>query len=390
MAQVKERKNLPPITNVFLNVTQKCNLKCKYCFVCQQPKEITLDVAKDAARFVAKNALKAGRKPSINFFGGEPMLKYEDIIKPLTLWIRENYGDSFELSLTTNGMLLTEEIMKFFDENDVGMLFSIDGDKETQDINRPRHDGRGSFEQLEPVIDLVLKYHPTMTFRATVDTPTHKNLYKNYRFAVGKGYTNCFFIPNVFHDWSEQELSELDAELDKVCDYYIEELKAGRKPCTFNHFEEAIGDIRKIIDLKDGEFREPARNTLGGGRCGIGVGSSGGIGVKGDIYTCQEMVENPDVGEKFKIGNIYEGVDDSKRRAVAEMYDAEEIKCSDESFCEDCPKKRICDGGCCINNFFKYDSLNVIDYVMCWYERKCIEKAYRILSLQKKGELKWV
>ena len=102
------------------------------------------------------------------------------------------------------------------------------------------------------------------------------------------------------------------------------------------------------------------------------------------------MVENPDVGEKFKIGNIYEGVDDVKRRAVAEMYDAEAITCSDESFCEDCPKKRICDGGCCINNFFKYDSLNVIDYVMCWYERKCIEKAYRILSLQKKGELKWV
>lgn len=386
---IKKDKPLPLITGGFLNVTQKCNLKCKYCFVCQQPKEITYEVAKDTAKFFAKNAMLAGKRPSINFFGGEPMLRYKDIIKPLTEWIRDTYGDAFELSLTTNGLLLTKEIMEFFDKHNVGMLFSIDGDKKTQDINRPRHDGKGSFDQLEPIIDLVLEYHPNMTFRATVDPPTHTELFNNYKFAVGKGYTNCFFIPNVFSTWTDKDLEELDQELDKICDYYIEELRAGRRPCAFNHFEEAVGDIRKIIDLKDGQFREN-KKLVGGGRCGIGAGSFAGIGVTGDIFSCQEMTENPEHGDEFKIGNIYSGVNEEKRWQVLSMYKAEEIKCSEESYCEDCPKKRICDGGCCINNFFKYDSLNVIDYVLCWYERKCIEKAYKILSLQKKGELKWV
>lgn len=124
-----EKKKLPLISSAFLNVTQKCNLKCKYCFVCQQPKEITYKVAEDAAKFLAKNAFKDNRTPSINFFGGEPMLRYKDIIKPLTEWIRDVYGDKFELSLTTNGTLLNEEVMEFFDKNNIGMLFSIDGDK---------------------------------------------------------------------------------------------------------------------------------------------------------------------------------------------------------------------------------------------------------------------
>lgn len=384
-----EERQLPLISSAFLNVTQKCNLACKYCFVCQQPKEITYEVAQDAAKFLARNALESGTRPSINFFGGEPMLRYKDIIKPLTEWIRDVYGDSFELSLTTNGTLLTEEIMEFFDKNNIGMLFSIDGDKTTQDINRPYHSGKGSFESLEPIIDLVLKYHPNMTFRATVDPPTHKELFNNYMFAVRKGYTNSFFIPNSFSDWSDEELEELDKELDKICDYYIEELKAGRKPMNFNHFEEARAAINRIARLKEGDFREAGKGQPACGRCGLGANRFASIGVTGNLYTCQEMAENPDVGEFFLFGNIYDGIDEDKRIQIVNSFDSQNVVCSRKEYCDSCVKRRICDGGCSINNYFKNKDLHVQDYVMCWYERKCIEKAYKIMLEEKKGVLKW-
>ena len=385
-----EEIKLPLISSAFLNVTQKCNLACKYCFVCQQPKEIDYKTAQDAAKFLARNALESGTRPSINFFGGEPMLRYKDIIKPLTEWIRDVYGDSFELSLTTNGTLLTEEIMEFFDENNIGMLFSIDGDKTTQDINRPYHSGKGSFESLEPIIDLVLKYHPNMTFRATIDPPTHKELFNNYMFAVRKGYTNSFFIPNSFSDWSDKELEELDIELDKICDYYIAELKAGRKPMNFSHFDRARADIKRIAMLKDDDYREDGKGLPACGRCGLGASRFAAIGITGNIYSCQEMVENLEVGDKFKIGNIYDGIDDDKRLDLANSFDTQNVVCSRKEFCDDCIKRRVCDGGCSINNFFKNKDLHIQDYTMCRYERKCIELVYDILKREKEGELKWL
>lgn len=385
-----EERKLPLISSAFLNVTQKCNLKCKYCFVCQQPKEITYEVAQDAAKFLARNALESGTTPSINFFGGEPMLRYHDIIQPLTEWIRDVYGDSFDLSLTTNGTLLTEEIMEFFDENNIGMLFSIDGDKKTQDENRPYHSGKGSFDRLEPIIDLVLKYRPDMIFRATIDPPTHQELFNNYKFAIKKGYTNCFFIPNVFSEWSDKELNELDIELDKICDYYITELKAGRKPMSFSHFDRARADIVRVAKLKNSDFRERGKGLPACGCCGLGASRFAAIGITGNIYTCQEMVENPDVGNTFLIGNIYSGVDDAKRYEVANSFNTQNVVCSKKEYCDDCIKRRICDGGCSINNFFKNKDLHIKDYTMCYYERACIEKVYRIMKLEKEGELKWL
>ena len=124
---------LPKICGGFLNVTQRCNLACKYCFVVQQPKEMTYEIAKDCADFYARNAIDEKVVPNITFFGGEPMLRYDDIVKPLVEYVRSTYGD-YQLDITTNGTLLDEEKLKFFKKNDVGILLSIDGNKKTQDL----------------------------------------------------------------------------------------------------------------------------------------------------------------------------------------------------------------------------------------------------------------
>ena len=130
--QMIVKRELPKIIGGFLNLTQRCNLKCKYCFVVQQPKEMTFQVAKDAADFFANNAKTTKQMPSINYFGGEPLLKWDDIIVPLTEYIRDKYGMNFRLGITTNGILLDEEKLEFMKKYGIGFLFSIDGNKKTQ------------------------------------------------------------------------------------------------------------------------------------------------------------------------------------------------------------------------------------------------------------------
>ena len=170
------------ISSAFLNLTNACNLACQYCFVEQHPDFMTLETAKYAADWLASNA-ENGDKPSINFFGGEPLLQWDKIIVPLTEYIRGKYGRNFQLSMTSNCILMDEEKAAFCKENGIGLLFSVDGDKATQDCNRPCRDGRSSFDILLPKMPIVLEYWPHVTFRSTVTPETCGELYRNMLFA---------------------------------------------------------------------------------------------------------------------------------------------------------------------------------------------------------------
>lgn len=110
---------LPEISSAFLNVTNACNLACRYCFVEQHPGYMSIEVAKDAVHFLIGNAKKQNVTPSITFFGGEPMLCWDRVIKPLIQHIREELAIPFSLSMTTNGTLLTEDIIEHLHKNDV-------------------------------------------------------------------------------------------------------------------------------------------------------------------------------------------------------------------------------------------------------------------------------
>ena len=121
----------PKITSAFLNLTNACNLACRYCFVKQSPDYMSCRTAQDAADFLAANAGDA--PPSINYFGGEPLMCWDSVIVPLTGYIRARYGERFRLSMTSNCVLMTEDKLRFMKENKIGLLFSMDGDRATQD-----------------------------------------------------------------------------------------------------------------------------------------------------------------------------------------------------------------------------------------------------------------
>ena len=199
------------LTNICLNLTDACCLACRYCFVAQQPHFMTLDTAKAAVHFLLDNLKKKPNKDkaSLSYFGGEPTLLWDEIIEPLTIYIREN-NYPISLNITTNGVLLNENRIKFLKDNDVEILLSIDGDKETQDFNRPFHDdNKSSFDEVSKNILYILKYFPNTTFRATIYAPTAHLTYQNYWFAVQQGFKNIFFAPDVRHEWNQEQKDAL-------------------------------------------------------------------------------------------------------------------------------------------------------------------------------------
>ena len=365
---------LPKISGGFLNVTQKCNLACRYCFVKQQPLEISYQVAKDAIDFYARNALDNLNIPQVTFFGGEPMLKYDEIIKPLVEYIRATYGD-YVVYITSNGTLFTEENLKFLKDNDVGLLLSVDGDKDTQDFNRPFHNGKGSFESID--IDLILKYFPDVTMRSTLDKENAGDIYKNYLFGESKGFKRQALVINPFSDWKERDYEIIEDELNKITNH-IKECRENNK--SYMEFEEynkkkELVDLLKTIDTN--YFRDRNQDIPACGTCGLGAGVNGSIGSTGNIYSCQEMTENKEC-EAFIIGNIYKGVDDDKRLELASKFNTKNAVCARKERCKSCRLNPVCNGGCVINNYFKNGNLEVVTEAWCRFEEMLVKESEKL------------
>lgn len=339
---------------------------------------MTYETAKTAAEFLIKNAEETNVTPSINFFGGEPMLMWDSIIVPLTTWIRDEYKKPFSLGITTNGTLLTEERIEFLKKNGINLLFSIDGGKETQDYNRPYSNGEGSFDSLKSIIPSIVENFKNVTFRMTVIPPTCHNLFNDIKFAADSGFKNFFAIPNVFEEWNDEAKTAAENEIRKYGDYYIDCMRNGNNPIYFSTFEMAFTDIKMINNaILTKQFRNTPKSKSNG-KCGLGSGVFASIHPNGNLYGCQEMTSNEGEESIFYIGNIFTGVDDKRRYALMELYDTETIT---GEKCNECKYNRICDGGCVANNYLVTGNLAHLPEVFCWWRRLILDEAIRVMQI---------
>jgi len=371
--------NYPPITSVMLVVTHACNLRCRYCFVQKEPETMTLQTAKDVVDFLIGNC-QNDETPSINFFGGEPMMCWDNIIEPLTRYIREELKAPFHLSVTTNGTLLTPERLAFMKENQIGMLLSIDGDAKTQDYNRPYADGRGSFEALRPMLEEIARdFRPT--FRMTTIPATCGNLFADIQFARSAGFSNFFVVPNIFEEWSAESWETLGGEVRKYGDHFIESYENGETPIRFSTFEEALRNITKINNaVSCGSCRVGCH---AGRKCGLGTARFASVHPSGDVYACQEMTSNEGQSSIFWIGNIYNGVSEERRAALASLFDSKKVTGAD---CGKCKLRRICDGGCVANNYLVNGDVNRLPTVYCRWMQMLLNEAIRVMWALSKNE----
>ena len=147
--------DVPPIWNAQYMLTRQCQLRCTYCYEDHRDTVTTLDVAKSVINFLMEGANHAGKAPRLSLFGGEPLLYYEELMKPIITEMQDRTGGKCGLSFVTNGLLLDEEKLRYFKANNVGFMLSIDGCREAQDANRVHVDGHGSFDELEQRIPAI-------------------------------------------------------------------------------------------------------------------------------------------------------------------------------------------------------------------------------------------
>ena len=350
-------------TQAVLNVTNDCNLACTYCFVNQSCVYMPVETGYSIIDICYQNYLEKndGVKPLIYFFGGEPLMAYMTVIKPVILYAEQKYPDIFNFGITTNGTYLNEEHLKFFKEHKVSLLLSIDGGEDTQNYNRPMKDiTKNSFDFIVSKIPLFLKYYPNVCFRSTVSREKCNNLFQDYLFAEQSGFKKYFCLPDHRHPWTEEQINILLKELEKIFIYRTNEFLSGINPMDFDSINWAYATIlRHDLQILYKEGTEDLIDKWQDiDRCGLGT-QGVAIGYDGSIYACQEQTTRSAKNDIFYLGNIYEqGVEIERHKRLLSLYynTSQHHECEDKKICKECLLYKTCNVKSCIST--NYDLFN--------------------------------
>lgn len=371
------------LSKVCLNVTDSCNLQCKYCFVEQNPHFMTYQTAIDTVHFLLDNKQKYNieKNCQIIFFGGEPTLCWDSIIVPLTNYVRNN-NLPISFSMTTNGTLLNQERIHFLKNNRINILLSIDGNEETQCFNRPCRDNNlNSFELVSKNIPYIIKELPQTTFRGTIFAPTVQNTFNNFLFACENHFKAIYLAVDERHDWKKEQIQQLLLELDKIFSLYDYCFQYDINiPIDFRQMTKMF---RNIKNLAKNNFNDFEHNVL---RCGLGT-TLASVGYDGKIYGCQEQTSK-DEKNIFLIGDIYNGIDEDKHKRLLSLYkDGHDPQCINKELCNNCI--RLCEGNCCPStNLDIHQDFFLRSEIVCLYEKHLYENCMILLNKYNEKESK--
>ena len=361
---VKQRKTV--VKALCLHIAHDCNLACKYCFAEEGEYHgrralMSYEVGKKALDFLIANS-GTRRNLEVDFFGGEPLMNW-DVVKRLVEYARsveKERGKNFRFTLTTNGMLIDDDVIDFANREMSNVVLSLDGRKEINDRTRVDYAGNGSYDRIVPKFQKLVKarggqgYYMRGTF-------THHNVDFTkdlFHMADDLGFTELSMEPVVAAPDSPEALTEED--LPKLFDQYellandmLRRQKAG-KPITFYHY---------ILDLKHGPC---IYKRISG--CGSGTEYMA-VTPWGDLYPCHQFVGDP----KYLMGDIWKGVTNTAVRDEFKHCNAYARK-----ECKDCWAKLYCSGGCAANSYHATGSITGVYEYGCELFKKRMECAIMI------------
>ena len=320
IGEVIKRKTV--VKALCLHIAHDCNLACKYCFAEEGEYHgrralMSFEVGKKALDFLIANS-GSRKNLEVDFFGGEPLMNWQ-VVKDLVKYGREQeklHNKKFRFTLTTNGVLLNDEVMEFCNKEMGNVVLSVDGRKEVHDYMRPFRKGAGSYDLIMPKFEKFAesrnqdKYYVRGTF-------THHNLdfSQDVLHLADLGFKQISVEPVVAADTEEYAIREEDIpqileQYDILAKEMIKREKEG-KGFNFFHF---------MIDLTGGPC---VYKRLSG--CGSGTEYLA-VTPWGDFYPCHQFVGN----EKFLLGNVDEGIKNTEIR--------DEFKCCNVYAKEKCRK----------------------------------------------------
>ena len=368
------KKRQTVVKALCLHIAHDCNLACKYCFAEEGEYHgrralMSFEVGKKALDFLIANS---GNRVNleVDFFGGEPLMNW-DAVKQLVEYGRSREKEcnkKFRFTITTNGVLLNDEIMDFCNREMSNVVLSLDGRKEVNDRMRPFRNGSGSYDLIVP------KFQKFAESRGTKDyfvrgTFTRNNLdfSKDVLHFADLGFKKLSIEPVVAdpkepYSIREEDLPQIMEEYDRLAKEFIKRKKEGRG-FQFFHF---------MIDLNQGPC---VAKRLSG--CGSGTEYLA-VTPWGDFYPCHQFVGMED----FLLGNVDEGITNTKVRdefKLCNVYAREK--------CRDCFARFYCSGGCAANAYNFSGDITGAYEIGCAMQKKRIECAIMIrAALAEDGE----
>jgi uncharacterized protein len=356
----------PPITKLDLFLTADCNLRCDYCFVKKEEGNImSWDVAKKAVDFLFRESRDV-EDITIIFFGGEPLIAW-DLIEKIVLYAEKHapkLGKRTRYSITTNGVLLSEKILRFSKKHNIKHLLSLDGDRESHNTHRKFPNGEGTFDIVISKIPLLKKHQGWLGTRMTVTPETVSKLSSNVQFLFRMGINQ--FIIGADHDiiWDRKSIEEYERQWEAVAKFYLEMVSKG-EPIRMTVFEEDCN-----------EMKEKLSGIWG---CEAGVDKVC-ISPRGEIYPCSRFLGIGAATGAYKLGTVEEGI--TARKLREDFLDHREMI---RYKCMKCRYKDYCSGGCLALNYWKTGSLYHPWYVQCSFTKIHIETLRKVMGSDKGG-----
>lgn len=345
-----------------LHVAHTCNLNCSYCFASQGKYHgdralMSFEVGKRALDFLIENS-GSRTNLEVDFFGGEPLMNW-DVVKELVKYARSQEGPchkNFRFTLTTNGMLIDDDVIDFANKEMSNVVLSLDGRKEIHDRLRIDYAGNGSYDRIVPKFQELVKSRGEKNYYMR-GTFTHANpdFTKDIFHMAGLGFTELSMEPVVASPDDPAALTASDIEIVKeqyeiLAKEMLRREKEGR-PITFYHY---------MLDLTEGPC---IYKRISG--CGSGTEYMA-VTPWGDLYPCHQFVGD----EKYKLGDIWNGVTNHSLREQFRSCNA-----YSRSECNDCWAKFYCSGGCAANAYHASGSIQGTYEPGCELFKKRIECA---------------
>ena len=362
MADKFKEKSGNVVKALCLHVAHTCNLNCAYCFASQGKYHgerglMSLDVGKRAIDFLIANS-GSRTNLEVDFFGGEPLMNWE-VVKDIVRYARsveKAANKNFRFTLTTNGMLIDDDVIDFTNREMHNVVLSLDGRKEIHDRVRVDYNGCGSFDRIVPKFQKLVKARGDREYYMR-GTFTHANpdFTEDLKVMLDLGFNRLSMEPVVCAPDDEAALTKEDLpvvlkQYELLAEDMLEKEKQG-KGYIFYHY---------MIDLKGGPC---IYKRISG--CGSGTEYMA-VTPWGDLYPCHQFVGE----EKYKLGNIWDGV---TNESVRNEFRSCNVYARPE--CKDCWAKLYCSGGCAANAYHATGSIKGIYEYGCELFRKRMECA---------------
>ena len=362
MAGTLKQKTAGVVKALCLHVAHTCNLNCSYCFASQGEYQgdravMSFEVGKQALDFLIENS-HGRRNLEVDFFGGEPLMNF-DVVKQLVAYARQREkecGKNFRFTLTTNGILIDEDVIDFSNREMSNVVLSLDGRKEIHDRYRVDYAGKGSWERIVPKFQQLVQARGNKNYYMR-GTFTHANpdFLKDIEEMLSLGFTELSMEPVVCAPDAPSALTKEDLpvvleQYEKLAELMLQRHREG-KPFTFYHY---------MIDLKGGPCIYKRVSGCGSGTEYMAVTPWG------DLYPCHQFVGE----ERFKLGDVWKGVTNHEIQnefASCNVYSRPE--------CKDCWAKLYCSGGCAANAYHATGAITGVYEYGCELFRKRMECA---------------